>query len=76
MQNIYNYTPETNHVSRVYSAAAVLYLQFVLYVMLFCQQRSLSIGSSYSSPITVLAIQWIASNLWNFYCFHRILKTE
>jgi len=35
MQGIYNYIPETNHVSRVYSVAAVLYLQFVLHVMLF-----------------------------------------
>ena len=34
MQDIYNYTPETNHVSRVYCVAAVLYLQFVLHVML------------------------------------------
>jgi len=32
---IYNYILETNHVSRVYSVAAVLYLQFVLHVMLF-----------------------------------------
>jgi hypothetical protein len=30
MQGIYNYIPETNHVSRVYSVAVVLYLQFVL----------------------------------------------
>jgi len=30
-----NYIIETNHVSRVYSVAAVLYLQFVLHVMLF-----------------------------------------
>jgi hypothetical protein len=29
MQGIYNYTPETNHVSRVHSVAAILYLQFV-----------------------------------------------
>jgi hypothetical protein len=29
MQGVYNYTPATNHVSRVYSVAAVLYLQFV-----------------------------------------------
>ena len=29
------YIPETNHISRVYSVAAVLYLQFVLHVMLF-----------------------------------------
>jgi len=35
MQGIYNYIRETNHVSRVYSVAAVLYLQFVLHVMLF-----------------------------------------
>jgi hypothetical protein len=37
MQGIYIYIPETNRVSRVYSVAAVLYLQFVLHVMLFCQ---------------------------------------
>ena len=35
MHGIYNYIPETNHVSRVYSVAAVLYVQFVLHVMLF-----------------------------------------
>jgi len=36
MRGIYNYIPEANHVSRVYSVAAVLYLQFVLHVMLLC----------------------------------------
>jgi len=35
MQGMYNYTPETKCVSRVYCVAAVLYLQFVLHVMLF-----------------------------------------
>ena len=35
MRGIYNYIPATNHVSEVYSVAAVLYLQFVLHVMLF-----------------------------------------
>ena len=35
MQGIYNYTPETNHVSRLRNIAAVLYLQFVLRVKLF-----------------------------------------
>ena len=35
MRGIYNYIPETNHVSRAYSVAAILYLQFVLHVMLF-----------------------------------------
>ena len=34
MQGIYNYTSETNHVSRVYTSAAVLYLQFLLHAML------------------------------------------
>ena len=33
-QGIYNYTSETHHVSRVYSVAALLYLQFVQQVML------------------------------------------
>jgi hypothetical protein len=32
MHGIYNYMPETNRVCRVYSEAAVLYLQFVLHV--------------------------------------------
>ena len=36
MQGIYNYIPDTNHVYTVYSAAAVLYLQSVLHLMLFC----------------------------------------
>jgi len=35
MQAIYNYARETNYVSTEYSVAAVLYLQFVLYVWLF-----------------------------------------
>ena len=36
MHDVYNYMPETNHVSRVlYSVAAVLHWQFVLHVMLF-----------------------------------------
>jgi hypothetical protein len=36
MHGIYNYIPETNHVSVVCSVEAVLYLQSVLHVMLFC----------------------------------------
>ena len=35
IRGIYNYMLETNHVSRVYSVTAVLYLQFVVHVMLF-----------------------------------------
>ena len=35
IQGVYNYIPETNHVSGVYNVAAALYLQSVLHVMLF-----------------------------------------
>ena len=35
MHGLYNYIPKTNHVTTVYSVAAVLYLQFMLHVMLF-----------------------------------------
>jgi len=34
MYGIYNYIPKTNHVTTVYSVAAVLYLQFMLHVKL------------------------------------------
>jgi hypothetical protein len=34
MLDIYNYILETNHVSRIYSVAAVLYLQSVLHAIL------------------------------------------
>ena len=37
MQGIYNDILQTNHVSSFYSVAAVLCLQFVLYVMLLCR---------------------------------------
>jgi hypothetical protein len=30
MQGMYNHIPETNHVSRVYSVAAVLWLQYIV----------------------------------------------
>ena len=35
VHSIYNYIPETNPVSRVYSVASVLQLQFIVHVMLF-----------------------------------------
>ena len=35
MHDIYHYTPEINHVSKVYIVAAVLYLQIVLHAMSF-----------------------------------------
>jgi hypothetical protein len=36
MHGIYSYIPETNHVSRIYCVAAVLYIQFV--VMVFTRE--------------------------------------
>jgi len=35
MQGIYNYIPEINNVSRVYSFIGIVYLQFMLYAMAF-----------------------------------------
>jgi hypothetical protein len=35
MQGIYNYMPETNHVSTVCSVAAILYLQFMVHIIIF-----------------------------------------
>jgi hypothetical protein len=35
LHGIYNYIPETNHVSKGVCVAAILYLQFKLQVMLF-----------------------------------------
>ena len=62
---IYNYIPERNRVSRLCSVAAVLYLQFVLYVMLFrtlnmfCASTSALSAVSVQCPIwLVLAVPW------------------
>jgi hypothetical protein len=35
MKRIYNYTPQTNHVSRVYRVVVILYLQFMAHLLLF-----------------------------------------
>jgi len=54
MQGNYNYTPETNHVSNVYSVAAVLYLQFVLRVLLF---RILNKFCTFTSVLPEICVQ-------------------
>ena len=51
MQGIYNYIPETNCVSCVYSVAAVLYLQFVLNVMLCRSEISFVLYNSMKTKI-------------------------
>ena len=35
IQDVYNYIPEINHVSRVYSDAVMFWIQFILRVMIF-----------------------------------------
>ena len=54
MQGIFNYIPETNHVSKVYSVAAVLYLQFMLHVMLL---RPLNMFCSSTSALLAICAQ-------------------
>jgi len=39
MQVIYNYIPETNHISGVYSVAAVLYLQLCYNVIFIHHEK-------------------------------------
>jgi len=62
MQGIYNYILERKHVSRVYSAAAVLYLQFVLHVMLFRQ------WNRFCTFILALSVVCVQCPIWLFFC--------
>jgi len=62
MQGIYNYIPETNLVSRVYSVAALLCLLFVLHVMLFCP------WNMFCTFTVVLSIVCVHYPIWWFFC--------
>jgi hypothetical protein len=66
MQCIYNYIPETNHVSRVYSVAAVLYLQFVLYILLFFP------WNTFCTFTLVLSVVRVQCPIWLFFVFTEI----
>ena len=55
MQGMYYYIPEINHVSWVYSVAAVLYLQFVLHVMLF---RPWNMFCTFTLALPVVHEKW------------------
>ena len=61
LQCIYNYIPETNHVSMLYSVAAVLYLQSVLHVMLF---RVLNIFCTFTLALPSVFLQ---CTVWLFF---------
>jgi uncharacterized membrane protein len=54
MQGIYNYIPETNHVSTAYSVAAVLCLQFMLHVILF---SPLNVFCTFTSALPAVCVQ-------------------
>jgi hypothetical protein len=54
MHGIYNYVPETNQISRVYSVSAVLNLQFVLHEMLF---RTLNIFCTFTLALSEVCVQ-------------------
>jgi len=66
MQGIYKYIPEKNLVSRVYSIAAVLYLQFVLHVMLF---RPWNMFCTFTLALSVVCVQ---CPIWLFFCISLI----
>ena len=69
MHAIYNYVPETNRVSRVYSVAAVLYLQSVLHVMLF---PMLSMFSTFALALSAVCVQctiWLVFVVPSFRAF-------
>jgi len=67
VQGIYNYIPETNHVSRVYSVTAVLYLKFVLHVMLF------HLWNLFCTFTLALSIVCKHCTIWLFFCIPLIL---
>jgi len=66
IQGIYNYIPETNHVSRVYCVAAVLYLQLVLHVMLFHPWNKFCIFTLAFSTVCVPCPIWLFFEFFNF----------
>ena len=61
MYDIYNYIPETNRVSTVFSVTAVLYLQSVLHVMLF---RVLNMFCTFTSALPTVCVQ---CTIWLFF---------
>jgi hypothetical protein len=58
MLGIYNYIPETNHVSVIYSVAAVLYLQSVLHVTLFRSWNMFCTFTLALSAVCVCSVQY------------------
>ena len=58
-QNIYNYTPETNHVPMVQTVATLLLLQYMARVMLFP-----TINPLYFTPLLSAIVGRVAQSIW------------
>jgi hypothetical protein len=67
-QGIYNYILETNHVSTVYSVAAVLYLRSVLHVSLF-RPSDMFCTSTLAPPA-----ECVQCPMWLFFFFVQFLN--
>jgi hypothetical protein len=65
IQCIYNYILEANHGARIYSVAAVLYLQFLLHVMLFDRLNTFCTFTSVRYEVCVWCLVWLF--LWFLY---------
>ena len=71
MQGIYNYTPETNHVSKVYNIAVALCLRYMVRVMLYTVINVLYIyTNSFRSMYAVSNVAVFSSSLM---CFPGVL---
>jgi len=63
MQDSSDYMPETNHVSRVYSVAAVLYIQLVPHAMLF---RMLDMFCTFTLVLSEVPAVYVQYPIWLF----------
>jgi len=70
MQVIYNNIPETNHVSRVYGVAAVVYLQFVLHVMLLRPKIMF-----FTFTLALSAVR-VPCPVWLFFVVHNFMLSS
>ena len=63
MHGIYNYMPETNQVTWVYSIAALLYLQYMLHVMLLAMLNTVCTCTLALPAVCVQCPIWLLSTV-------------
>ena len=76
MQSIYNYLSGTNHISRVYSVAGVLYLQFVLYVLLLHTLNTCCTFTLVYSQVCVQCSIWLFIVVSGFRVFRYVAQVN